>query len=147
MLPGKQAEWDEWVGREMETIAAAGPALPGRDHVHTAVYLVAWDAGAVDAIVALDRGYAGVVVAGRADERPRLDLVAAGLAVAVGFRLERTIISAGRTAAARARRSAFVRRRSARGVRRASPHGRRGCGFASPFLATVPGTDTYAADL
>ena len=140
VLPGKQAEWDAWVAREMETIAAQDRLFPGRDHVHTAVYEWIWEKGSVDAIVALECGYPGAIVV--ADERgaPRLDL-----AVAVGLRLLRTIVSqaappphelvlglcAGDPLAEYAGLSESVK----------------GCGFASPFLATVPGTDTYADEL
>jgi len=52
VLPGKQAEWDEWVGREMATIAAEGRLFAGRDHVHTAVYRCTWQSGSVAATVA-----------------------------------------------------------------------------------------------
>src|SRR5205823_3974053 len=38
VAPGRQAEWDAWVVREMETIAAEGRLFPHREHVHTAVY-------------------------------------------------------------------------------------------------------------
>lgn len=145
VLPGKQAEWDEWVGREMKQIAAEGRLFPGRDHVNTAVYSFAWERGAVDAIVALDRGFAGVVALADADEVPDIDLVAAGLEVAVGFRLERTVMAQGEPPphelvlgfGAGDPLAAFGALAPVAG----------GCGFASPFLAVVPGTDTYAVDL
>lgn len=145
VLPGKQAEWDAWVGREMERIAAENRLFPGRDHVHTAVYVFEWQRGAVDAIVALDRVLSGAVVLADADNVPEIDLAAAGLEVAVGLRLERTVMSqagppphelvlgfgAGDPLAAFGALAPVVG----------------SCGFASPFLAVVPGTDTYAADL
>jgi hypothetical protein len=140
VLPGKQSEWDEWVGREMQTIAAQGRLFAGRDHVHTAVYSRIWQTGTVDAVVALDRGFAGAILVGDHDAAPRLDLP-----VAVGLRLERTIISEADPPAhelviglcADDPTVAFGR---VSGIVADS-------GFASPFLATIPGTDAYADDL
>ena len=145
VLPGKQAEWDEWVGREMAAIAAKDRLFPARDHVHTAVYSFLWEAGAVDAIVALDRGFAGAIVVADEHAAPRLDLPDEDLPVAVGLRLERTIVSdadppphelvlglcAGDPLT----------------VFRALSPSVDQYGFASPFLATVPGTDQFARDL
>jgi hypothetical protein len=145
VLPGKQAEWDEWVGREMETITAQGRLFPGRDHVHTAVYRRIWQSGVVDAIVALDRGFPGAIVVADAHAAPNLELPVEDLPVAVGLRLERTIVSeagppphelvlglcAGDPLAAFDALSPSVD----------------GYGFASPFLAAIPGTDQYAGDL
>ena len=140
VLPEKQAEWDHWVGREMETIAAEGRLFAGRDHVHTAVYEYIWQAGTTDAIVALDCGFAGAIVVADEVAAPRLDLP-----VAVGLRLQRTIVSQadppphelvlGLTAVDP--RVAFDKLAPTVA----------GCGFASPFLATVPGTDTFADEL
>ena len=142
VLPGKQAEWDAWVGAEMKQIAAEGRLFPGRDHVHTAVYRFVAHSGPVDAIVALDRGFPGVIVAASEHEAdmPRLDLPAV-----VVLELERTILSEanppdhrlvlgfcdGDPLATFERSAAVVAE----------------CGFASPFLATRPGTDDFAADL
>jgi hypothetical protein len=140
VLPGKQAEWDEWVGREMQTIVAQDRLFSGRDHVHTAVYEWIWDSGTVEAIAALDRGYPGAIVVADEHVVPRLDL-----AVTIGLRLSRTIVSraeppphelvlgmcAGDPLAEFAALASSVE----------------ACGFASPFLATIPGTDTYADDL
>jgi hypothetical protein len=145
VLPGKQAEWDEWVAREMKTIAAQDRLFPGRDHVHTAIYEWTRDSGTVDAISALDRGYAGAIVVADEHAAPHLDLPVADLPAVVGLRLERTIVSqagppahelvvglcAGDPLAAFNALSPRVD----------------GCGFASPFLAAIPGTDEYADDL
>jgi hypothetical protein len=145
VLPGKQAQWDEWVGREMETLAARGRLFAGRDHVHTAVYRRIWQSGPVDAVVALDRGFAGAIV--MADEQSAAldDVRSAGLPTAVGLQLERTIVSQADPPphelvlgfCADDPIEAF-RALSGRVV---------GLGFASPFLATIPGTDDYADDL
>ncbi|HEV7524618.1 MAG TPA: hypothetical protein VGP92_06610, partial [Acidimicrobiia bacterium] len=61
VLPGKQAEWDTWVAAEMSSLAAHDRLFPGRDHVHTAVYEWTSSTDAVDAVVALDRGHAGLI--------------------------------------------------------------------------------------
>jgi len=145
VLPGKQAEWDEWVGREMATIAAEGRLFAGRDHVHTAVYRCTWQSGSIAATVALERGFSGLVVVADEHAAPRVDLPLADLPVSVGLRLDRTIVSQADPPphelvlgwCARDPLAAFAAWSS-----RADA-----CGFASPFLATVPGTDDYAGDL
>jgi hypothetical protein len=139
VLPGKQAEWDEWVTREMATIAAEGRLFPGRDHVHTAVYAWESSSGTVDGTVALDRAFAGVVVVADEANAPDLDVP-----VGVRLRLERTIVSAADPPphelvlgfCSEDPREAFRRIANTESY-----------GFASPFLATIPGTDTYAEDL
>ena len=145
VLPGKQAEWDEWVGREMAAIAAQDRLFPARDHVHTAVYSRTWEAGAVDAIVALDRGFAGVIVVADEHATPRLERPDEELPVAVGLRLERTIVSDADPPPHElvlglcASDPLAVFRALAKSVDK--------CGYASPFLATIAGTDQYAGDL
>src|SRR5438132_4281111 len=62
VLPGKQAEWDEWVGQEMQAIVEQDRLFPYRDHVHTAVYRCSGPTDDLASVVALDRGHAGVVV-------------------------------------------------------------------------------------
>ena len=145
VLPGKQAQWDEWVGREMETIATRGRLFAGRDHVHTAVYRRIWQSGPVDAVVALDRGFAGVIV--MADQHAAaLDGVRdAGLPTAVGLQLERTIVSQA-DAPPHELDVGFWADDPVAAFRALAPRVD-GLGFASPFLATVPGTDDYADDL
>ncbi len=145
VLPGKQAEWDEWVEREMTTIAARGRLFPGRDHVHTGVYTCVRQSGDVDAIVALDRGFPGVIVIADVEDAPTLDLPAVQLPVTVGLRLERTIVSKADPPP-----HELVLGLCA-GDPRAAFEGLSptldGCGFASPFLSTIPGTDEYTDDL
>jgi hypothetical protein len=142
VLPGKQAEWDAWVGAEMEQIAAEGRLFPGRDHVHTAVYRFVAASGPVDAIVALDRGFAGVVVAASEHEAgvPRLDLPAI-----VVLELERTILSEAQPPAHQLVLG-FCDGDPVETYGQSAPL-LAACGFASPFLATRPGTDDFAADL
>ena len=140
VLPGKQREWDAWVACEMDTIVAQDRLFPHREHVHTAVYRFVAASGEVPAIVALDRGFPGLIAV--ADERaaPQLDL-----AVSVSFEHERTILSSADPPrhqlvigfAADDPRTAFGR--SNQELAR--------CGFASPFLATIPGTDSYTEEL
>jgi hypothetical protein len=134
VLPGKQAEWDAWVAREMETITAEGRLFPGRDHVHTAVYRFVAATGERPAIVALDAGAAGVI----ASSQP-LDVTAP---VTVTLALERTILSSANPPdhelvlafcdddPLRAFKAANVER----------------CAYASPFLAAVPGTNTHVEE-
>ena len=140
VLPDKQAEWDAWVAKEMDTIAAEGRLFPGRDHVHTAVYRFVERSGEVDAIVALDRGFPGVVVAAGEDDVPRLDLPAV-----VVLELERTILSETEAPPHRLV-VGFCDGDPIESFDRSAPL-LAGCGFASPFLATRPGTDDYADDL
>ena len=138
VLPGKQAEWDAWVAREMNTITAEGRLFSGRDHVHTAVYeCISSDA---DAIVALDRGYGVVAVA----DEGRLALPTGQIDALVMLTLERTIVSEAQPpphnlalgfCAEPLRTFGTVAGQIA------------SAGFASPFLATLPGTDRYADDI
>ena len=161
LLPGAQAGWDAWVATQMETLAVEGRMFAGRDHLHTAVYEYLWDAAAADAppaSLALERRYPGVVaiaVAGHEDgsaEAWAARLAGPELPVIVGLRRERLLVSV-------------------LGVPEPEPHllllalvdgdvidvwRRRvepalasldGVGFGGPFLATVPGTDTYTDQL
>ena len=142
VLPGKQAEWDAWVGREMETITAEGRLFAGRDHVHTAVYRCVWQAAA--SIVALDCGFAGAVVVADEPALESSDDAFGSLSHAVGLRLERTIIS-GADPAPHDLVVGFCGDPLARFADVAEQVA--GRGFASPFLATMPGTDAYTDDL
>ena len=147
VLPGKQTEWDEWVGREMETIAAQGRLFAGRDHVHTAVYRCVAQSGPVDATVALECGFPGAIVVAGDGELPRLDVAGTDVDAAIRLQLERTILSEADppphelviALCARDPLATF-------GAHPAELRGA-GLGFASPFLATIPGTDTYADEL
>jgi hypothetical protein len=140
VLPGKQTEWEEWVGREMEAIAAQGRLFAGRDHVHSAIYEWTHDSGTVDAIAALDRGYPGAIVVADEQAVPLLDV-----AVSIGLRLSRTVMSQAEPPphelviglCAGDPLAEFA------GLRPQLDD----VGFASPFLATIPGTDRYADDL
>lgn len=145
VLPGKLAEWDEWVGREMATIAAEGRLFPGRDHVHTAVYRMTSQVGGIDAIYALDRGFPGAIVAADDQGRALDSLRAADLPVVVGFELERTIVSQADPPPHELVVGLCADDPIA--TFRALGPGVADLGFASPFLAAIPGTDTYAGEL
>jgi hypothetical protein len=142
VLPGKQSEWDTWVAREMQAISEEDRLFPYRDHVHTAVYRCAGRADDVDAVVALDRGYGGVVVV--ADAGPMLAVPTAQVDALVVLTLERTIVSQAETLPHNLA-LAFCSDPLATFATMADMV--TGAGFASPFLATVPGTDIYADDL
>ena len=139
VLPGKQREWESWVGAEMETIAAEDRLFAGRDHVHTAIYRFVDRSGPVDALVALDRSFPGVVVAASEHDVPRLDLPAL-----VVLELERTVLSEAQPPPHRLALG-FCDEPIATFER--SVPSLAACGFASPFLATHPGTDDYTDDL
>ena len=145
LLAGKQDEWDEWVGREMQTLTAQGRLFAGRDHIHTAVYRYVSQSGAIDAIVALDRApparsssptrrAPAFPISGPPASRP-----------SVVLRLERTIISEAQPPPHDLVFGFGAVDPVAAFGRIAGDADR--CGFASPFLATIPGTDTYADDL
>jgi len=141
VLPGRQAEWDAWVAREMDTIAARGRLFAEREHVHTAVYRFVWERGEVPATVVFDRGRAGVVAVARPVGAETGDLDAP---CTVGLAPERTIISSADPpphdlVLAFCARDPLVVFSELTGVSDAA--------FASPFLATVPGTDMYTEEL
>jgi hypothetical protein len=140
VLPGKQAEWDEWVGAEMETIAAEGRLFAGRDHVHTAVYEYLWESGTIEAIVALEHGFAGALVVADEESAPLL-----GMPAAVGLRLQRTIISQA-DPPSHELVLGLTTEDPLVAFEKLAPE-LVACGFASPFLAAIPGTDTYADEL
>jgi hypothetical protein len=157
-LPGTEADWNAWVGAQMQTLFADGRTFAGRDHLHTAMYEYAWDVGIADAPPAafvLDRRFGGVIaiaVAGEENDTERWarDIVAPELPVVVALRRERVLMSVLDDVAPHTLMLAFVDG-DALDVwnRRVEPalSSLPGVGFASPFLATVPGTDTYVDDL
>jgi hypothetical protein len=141
VLPGKQGEWDEWVGKEMQTIAEQDRLFPFRDHVHTAVYRCLGRTDAVDAVVALDRGHGGVVAV--ADDGD-LVLHTGRVDALVTLALERTIVSQAEPPPHNLALAFCADPLQTFGT---VTEQIAGAGFASPFLATVPGTDTYTDEL
>ena len=161
LLPGAQAAWDAWIPGQMETLLSEDRMFAGRDHLHTAVYQERWGRQAPDAppvALALDHGYPGVIAiafAGEGEQR-EVDiaigsraLVGADVPVLVGLSRERLLASV-LDVPAHVLLLAFVvgdvldvwRR-----VVEPAVTGVAGVGFAGPFLATIPGTDTYTDDL
>jgi hypothetical protein len=152
LLPGMQGEWDDWAAR---AYAATPPErlFAGREHLHTAVYAYDWDRRAGNApppATALDHGFQGVVaIATTGDPREWVDdLVDPDLPLAVGFDPQRVIMSS-----ANPEPHTLVL-----GFCTGDPFGvwprvapvlanRTDIGFASPFLRTIPGTDTYVDEL
>ena len=143
VLPGHQPEWDAWVTNEMETITAEGRLFAGREHVHTAVYECGWSGGDVPAILALDRGFAGVIAIGGTNLPPKPTGTTS--ASAVGLSLVRTIVSSA-DPPPHELALLFCDRDPITTFRALELDPER-VGYASPFLATVPGTDTYVEEL
>jgi len=157
LLPGMQSTWDGWVTEQMKVLAAEGGRMfAEREHVHTAIYRFAWEHGVngLYAAVALDRCFDGIVAvafegghADRAAEWTRA-IVGVDVPVVVGLVPERVIMA---TAAAEphllvlafcARDPLAVWKEQIAPALVDEP-----VVFASPFLRTIPGTDTYVDDL
>jgi hypothetical protein len=133
VAPGMQAEWDAWVAREMETITAEGRLFPHREHVHTAIYRLIGPRGDV-----LAGDFSGVVAIAAKGDVPALS------SPSITLELERTIISSADPPPHQLV-LAFCNDDPLVTFRRInlSP----AVGFASPFLATIPGTDAYTEEL
>jgi hypothetical protein len=156
VLPGRQGAWDEWA-------AAAYARTPperlfaGRDHIHTSVYRYLWDAHTEDApppATALDHGFAGVIaIASLAPSDWLADWARRTLSNDMGlllaFASSRTIMST--TDAVNHVFLLGFCRRDPLAVWRDRVAGTigdvPGLGYASPFLRTIPGTDSYVDDL
>jgi hypothetical protein len=158
LLPGAQPVWDAWVAGQMETLRNEDRMFAGRDHLHTAVYEYLWEIAAVDgppACVALDRGFPGVIaIAAAADDSDAeswAGFVGEEVPLLVALRRQRMLVSTLGELESHLLVLAFVdgdvidvwRRRVVPVLAR---RGRK-LGFAGPFLATVPGTDTYVDQL
>jgi hypothetical protein len=152
VLPGMQAEWDEWAARQY---AAMPPErlFEGREHLHTALYRYAWDVRAEAApapATALDHGFAGVIVIATSApaERWSQTVVAADAPLAVGFVPERVIMTTTNpgpyslTIVFCADDPLIVWPRVAPSFDDLGD-----VGFASAFLRTIPGTDAYVDEL
>jgi hypothetical protein len=146
LLPGRQEEWDEWIGREYASMPPQR-LFTARDHIHTAVYDFAWDTradGAPMPATALDHRFGGVMVGaweeGNAARRWSEQVVGAEVPLALGFTAGRTIMSAT-DPPPHTLVIAFTNLDP-----RLTPLPE-DAGFASAFLATIPGTDTYVDEL
>lgn len=137
VLPGRQAEWDAWVAREMETIVAAGRMFPHREHIQTAVYAFTAATGDVPAPMALAHGFGGVVAT--AGPGP---VAAPATPAVVRLELDRPILSSCDPGP-----HELVLAFCHDPVATFHASDLAAAGFASPFVATVPGTDTYTEEL
>ncbi|HET9728142.1 MAG TPA: hypothetical protein VFR41_01915 [Acidimicrobiia bacterium] len=136
VLAGKQSEWDAWVAREMETITAEGRLFEGREHLHTAVYTVSDHRGEI--ATGLERRFAGVIAVADYD---RVHSVPGGLTVSLS--LERTIVSS----AAPLPHTLILSFVDDDPCALFAQVPTQNVGFASPFFATIPGTDIYTEEL
>jgi hypothetical protein len=131
---GRQSEWDAWVVHEMETITAQGRLFPQRDHVHTAVYRCVAAHGRV-----LDERFAGVIAIATTHEPPAVEVPAR-----VSLELDRTIVSSAGPPPHTLVLAYCTDDPLATFRALALPVP---VGFASPFLATIAGTDAYTEEL
>ena len=134
VLPDRQAEWDAWVAAEMDALVAAGRMFPHREHLHTAVYRFVRAAGPIPAPMALAHGFAGVVATATVAEPPEGSLAPCTVVLAS----ERTILSSADPPA----HHLVLAFTDGDPAGAAVPPVTAG-GYASPFRATVPGTDTH----
>jgi hypothetical protein len=162
LLPGMQAQWEAWTAEQVQTLTAAGRMFAGRDHLHTAVYRLdgetTADGDAPPAALALDHGFRGVA-AFAIDRHDEVDawmeqLVSPAIPVATRFTQERLIMSVLGDAAvtdpdSHALVLAFFDGDVLATWRAQVEPALAGVDvkFASPFLRTIPGTDTYTDQL
>jgi hypothetical protein len=156
LLPAAQAAWDAWVPGQMQTLVSEGRMFSARDHLQTAVYEYLGEEhfGDASAAMALDRRYAGAIaIAIEGDTRhgPVCGALAGSeLPVVVELRRQRLLLSTLGEPGPHTLVLAFVAGDPVDVFTRlVAPAlaGRTDIGFASPFVATVPGTDTYADQL
>lgn len=135
VLPGRQAEWDAWVAAEMETLVAAGRMFPHREHIHTAIYRFVRASGPIPAPMALAHGFGGVVVlAGRGS---LADPPSGPCTVTLAS--ERTILSSAEPPD----HELVLAFTDGDPLAPSLDPLPADVGFAGPFRATVPGTDTH----
>ncbi len=136
MLPGRLAEWQAWVAHEMEAIVAAGRMFAHREHIQTGAYGFLSATGDIPAPMTLAHGFGGVVATAGVSGVP-----APAAPAVVRLALEHTILSSC-DAPPHELALAFCADPIA-AVRSADLTG---AGFVSPFVATIPGTDTYTEE-
>jgi hypothetical protein len=156
LLDGSQSEWDTWVAGQMEKLrAGADRMFAGRDHLHTAVYRFVSEvraANGTSAATALDHPFGGVIAiaVGAARGAPcASSIVGTEVSVAAVLTPERVIMAEAEApphdlvlgftpgdpiAAWHARVAPALA---------AIPN----VGFASPFVRTIPGTDTHVDEI
>jgi hypothetical protein len=160
---GKYPEWVEWAGAQVGWLHKNGRMFEERDHIHTQMYkfrgAVAADPDPVPPELALDHRYPGVVaVFGEVDEggdpmTAVLDLPSVGQCVVGTPRpLQRGPADVPR-AEGSDRRFAHLYFLNGDPLEAWDADFEKAVGdipgltFASPFLATIPGTDTYTDQL
>jgi hypothetical protein len=134
VAPGRQPEWDAWVVREMQIITAEGRLFAHREHVHTAVYRCSTAHGRV-----LDGRFTGLIAIATERELPAFDTPAH-----VRLELDRTIVSSADPPPHQLLLAYCTDDPLAAFCKITLPAA---VGFASPFLATIPGTEAYTEDL
>jgi hypothetical protein len=163
LLPGTQPQWEAWTGEQVESLVEQGRMFAGRDHLHTAAYRFGaqWRAAGGPAVaLALDRCYAGVAafaLAPGADVDRFADAIVGGrVPVAASFVQDRLIMSVLGDDALDGADSHTLLLAFVDGevltvwdaqVEPALASIDADVLFASPFLRTIPGTDTYVDQL
>ena len=159
LLPGAQAAWDAWIPGQMETLVADGPHVRrARPSAHRRVRIPLGGRGGrrTARVVGARTRFPGVVaIAVTNDDDATTEawagqLVGQELPMVVGLRRERLLVSVLGEPEPHSLVLAFVdgdvidvwRRRVQPAL-----VARTDVGFAGPFLATVPGTDTYTDEL
>ncbi len=153
LLDDTQAEWDAWVAGQMERLRAEPDRMfAGRDHLQTGVYRLVRECRAatgVSAATALDHPFAGVVLLavppGAAVETAAA-LVSDDVPTVAAFAPERTILTTTEPPAHELVLGFTPVDPLAAWDARVCPL-LEGVGFASAFVRTIPGTDTYSDDL
>jgi hypothetical protein len=152
LLEGTQAEWDLWTAAQMGKLAAEGDRMfAGRDHVHTAAYRFRSECRAPDgtsAATALDRPFGGVIAiaVGAGEGAECADaIIGREVPVAAVFAPERVIMAELEVPAHDLVLGFTVPDPLAAWDARVVPvlATLPDLGFASPFLRTIPGTDSY----
>jgi len=153
LLDGTQAEWDAWVGAQMERLRAEPDRMfAGRDHLQTGVYRFVQECRAdrgVSVATAIDHPFAGVVllaVPPGAAAPTAAALVHDDVPTVAAFVPERTILTTTEPPAHELVLGFTPGDPLALWDARVGPL-LDGVGFASPFVRTIPGTDTYSDDL
>lgn len=153
LLDDTQAEWDAWVGAQMERLRGESDRMfAGRDHLQTGVYRFRHECRAatgVSAATAIDHPFAGVVLLAvpRGEAAATADaLVHDDVPTVAGFVPERTILTTTQPPPHELVLGFTPGDPLAVWDARVGPL-LDGVGFASPFVRTIPGTDTYTEDL
>jgi|tagenome__1003787_1003787.scaffolds.fasta_scaffold20955570_4 hypothetical protein len=156
ILPDAQAEWDAWTAAQMGKLGREGDRMfAGRDHLQTGAYRFVGEArapGGTSAATALDHPFAGLIaiaVPSGAGAACADALVGEHVPVTAVLAHERVIMAEAEAPAHdlvlgfTAGDPLVAWDARAIEVLATTPD----VGFASPFLRTIPGTDTYVDEL